>query len=667
MLKNKNNLIVVFFLISFLLFPWIINSSSENIEFPQFSEDSLVFYQNNICKISFYQFLKINQTHDYQIILDTTADMKCFGKLNGADFINEKFVIYLGTNINYDLLIQSSFWLLLIWFIPKSKKFEIKNKNINILIITSLTYMHLLSEQQFYSFYTKSFSNNINESYTIFSLLITMFLFLKCFIYLIEDRFYNLIYYFPFIFVVAGTYNSLNLNFYILGLSLIGIVAINKSNFLKTISIFYLALTFFWTNLISTNLEYFDVDKLKGFSSSAYNKESIVFWSIIYFLSICGFINLIKLSSDNFKINKFKNILLTSGGYVVAFSLFSTVNPIFNFLTYYYLGLNKSASKTFESVAGNAWRGISPSAETIGEFFMFIIIFTIFTNKIYIKNKFNLLEIFLLLVSIFGLYRSNNFSAFLSGIFIMLIFFAFIFLKDFKYKTHLSILLFSLLPLLIFTYINTYTIEESSRKLIKEGLEISFVDNLNTNEIGLTPIDENRFLEFLINQKENRDNVSKSLEYLIEKYHFSERNNFPNLTSTISTIATPVNRSEKWGIFFGKYNPSIQSFLLGTGSNNLSNYYLSHPTKINDGLVLPHSTILSYLVFFGLIGILIFATYILFLIIKFRNNLFFVLINLFTLINLLKNDSLLYANSFLLFIFIINFYKIDFEKIQLDE
>jgi len=667
MLKNKNNFIVVFLLIGILLLPWIVNSSSENIDFPPLSEDSLTFYQNNICTISFYEFLKITQTQEYQIVLDTTADMKCFGKMNGANYINEKFIIYLGTNINYDYLIQSAFWLLLICFIPKSKKIEIKNKNIKILLITSLVYIHFLSEQQFYSFYTKSFSNNLNESFTIFSLLLTMFLFFRSFIYIVEDRFYNLIYYFPFIFVIAGTYNSLNLNFYILALSLIGIFVINESYFLKSISIFYFALIFFWINLITNNLTYFDVDKLKGFSSSAYNKESLFFWSIIYFLSICGFINLIKLSSDKFKINKFKNNLLISGGFVVVFSLVSTLNPIYNFLTYYYLGLNKTASKTFESVAGNAWRGISPSAETIGEFFMFIIIFTIFTNKIYIKNKFNLLEIFLLSVIIFGLYRSNNFSAFLSGIFIMLIFFTFIFLKDFKYKTHLSILLFSLLPLLIFTYINTYTIEESSRKLIKEGLEISFVDNLNTNENGLTPIDENRFLEFLINQKENRDNVSTSLEYLIEKYHFSERNNFPNLTSTISTIATPVNRSEKWGIFFGKYNPSILSFLLGTGINNFSNYYLSHPTKINDGLVLPHSTILSYLVFFGLFGILIFSTYILILIIKFRNNLFFVLINLFALINLLKNDSLLYANSFLLFIFIINFYKINFEKIQLDE
>ena len=96
MLKIKNNLIVVFFLISLLILPWIINSSSENIDFPELSEESLVFYQNNICKISLYQFLKINQTQEFQIILDTTADMKCFGKLNGSDFINEKFVIYLG-------------------------------------------------------------------------------------------------------------------------------------------------------------------------------------------------------------------------------------------------------------------------------------------------------------------------------------------------------------------------------------------------------------------------------------------------------------------------------------------------------------------------------------------------------------------------------------------
>ena len=211
-----------------------------------------------------------------------------------------------------------------------------------------------------------------------------------------------------------------------------------------------------------------------------------------------------------------------------------------------------------------------------------------------------------------------------------------------------------------------YSIEEASRKLIKEGLEISFVENLSTNERGETPIDENRFLEFINSQEENRNNVSSSLIYLIESYHYSSRNNLPNLTSLISSIATPVNRSEKWGIFFGKYDPNLKTFLFGTGVNNLSNYYFSHETKISDGLVLPHSSVLSYLVFVGLFGLTSFSMYYIYLLILNRNNFIYLFLNAFVVINLLKNDSLLYLNSFLLFVFIVNFYKFETYRAEVD-
>ena len=65
-----------------------------------------------------------------------------------------------------------------------------------------------------------------------------------------------------------------------------------------------------------------------------------------------------------------------------------------------------------------------------------------------------------------------------------------------------------------------------------------------------------------------------TLNYLVNKYHFSERNNIPNITTLISAVAAPINRSEKWGIFFGKYNPSLSTFLFGTGPNNIVNYYM---------------------------------------------------------------------------------------------
>lgn len=221
-------------------------------------------------------------------------------------------------------------------------------------------------------------------------------------------------------------------------------------------------------------------------------------------------------------------------------------------------------------------------------------------------------------------------------------------------------LIFFVIPISYISFFNTTSLDELNRKVIKEGLEISFINNLETNENGFSAVDQNRFLELLQSQKD-LEGVSTSLTYLIEKYHYSERNNIPNITSLISTIAYPINRSEKWGIFIGKYDPSIISFTFGTGLNNLANYYLLHPTKMNSGLVLPHSGLLSYLVYIGAVGILYFIFYITIKLYKNRENYLYLAYLMFFLVNILKSDSLLYINNFILFTFILHSDQLDFK------
>ncbi|GIR19930.1 hypothetical protein CM15mP35_01910 [bacterium] len=129
-------------------------------------------------------------------------------------------------------------------------------------------------------------------------------------------------------------------------------------------------MTFIWINFKEVNLPYFDVDKLKGFSSSSYNEYSIFFWSISFFLVVIGMLYYFKFSLNDLNIYKLRFRFLLSGSLIVFFSILSALNPVINFFTYYYFGLNKTASKTFSSVAGNAWRGISSSAEAVGEFLL---------------------------------------------------------------------------------------------------------------------------------------------------------------------------------------------------------------------------------------------------------------------------------------------------------
>ena len=277
-----------------------------------------------------------------------------------------------------------------------------------------------------------------------------------------------------------------------------------------------------------------------------------------------------------------------------------------------------------------------------------------FVTAIYKKNySLSIYEVFFLLLNCFGLYKSNNFAALISLIlFIFLLsFLVFVNSRKIKYFSIISTLIF--FPILYFLFFNTYSIEESSRKLLKESFEVSNIEYLTTNQFGQTPIDENRFYEVIISEQTDK-NISTSLNYLVNQYHFSERNNIPNITTLISSVASPINRSEKWGVFFGKYNPSFSTLLFGTGPNNIVNYYLGHSSKANYGLILPHSSVFSMMIFFGIIGVFIFLVWCSFKLITNKHNSYYLILVFYFLTNLLKSDSLLYLNSFLLFLFILN-------------
>ena len=633
-------------------------NSSENLDnVPTINNENIGEFESNVCEFSFFEFLSKNLNSSYSLQLDNPSSINCFAKINSADYLNDKNIVYIGTNLNVDIIIQSLFWLLLFSIIPKDKKISKLNfKNSSIFVTLLLLLLHFVSEESFYNMNSKIYSSSLNDNFQLYSLLLTFFIVLKLFSILVETRINNIIYYLPILFVFPGTYNSSNLNVIYICLIFIGISIMLRKNVYKILVIINLIITYLWISFINEDILYFDVDKLKGFSSSSYNQNSIFYWSMSFLFVIFGFVYICKISLKNVELNKLKINFLASGVLVVFFSLISAVSPVINFFTYYYLGLNKTASKTFDPVAGNAWRGISSSAEAIGEFYAFVILFTIFTS-VYKKMKLSPLEICLLLINIYGLYKSNNFAAMTSMLIVILLFF--IFLKIQNQKTKYTLVIFTILffPIIYFSYFNSYDFNESSRKLIKEGFTISNIEYLDTNEFGRTPIDDNRFYEVILNTN-SKDKISTSLNFLVEEYHFSDRNGIPNITTIISSIATPINRSEKWGIFFGKYNPSFETFLFGTGSINLADYYFGHASKANFGLILPHSSILSYLIFFGVFGLILLLVFIFSKFYLNKDNIYYVLLNIYFLINLLKSDSLLYLNSFLLFLLLINSNKI---------
>jgi len=350
-----------------------------------------------------------------------------------------------------------------------------------------------------------------------------------------------------------------------------------------------------------------------------------------------------------------KKHFLITGAVVVLLGIISAKSSLMNFLTYYYLGLNKYGMSTLDSVSGNTWRGIAPSAEGIGEFFSFCILFMLIVN-ILSKNKILKYEILLSFVIVYGLFKSNNFAAISSLIVVTTIFIL-------NHRSSLSkkskVLLFSLGAVFITSmifYVTPYSTKYLSKAVLYHGINnAEFTYELPQNQYGLSVLDSMSFGELLY-LEEDSSNLSSTLRNFIEIYNSEgDIKNIPNPVTVISAISVPINRSEKWGIFISKYNPTLPDLLFGYGPQQLFQYYYAHPTKTNTGLVLPHSSFLDSLLFFGVIGNMLFLyLFITKIVVNLKNKEFYYLLA-FLLLNFIKSDSLLYLNSLILLLFVLIF------------
>ena len=315
--------------------------------------------------------------------------------------------------------------------------------------------------------------------------------------------------------------------------------------------------------------------------------------------------------------------------------------------------------KSLSSTDGNTWRGLAPSAEAAGEYYAFTVLLVAllyFSKKIKVNN----IEIIFLFINLFGLMRSNNFAATVSLFLFIIVYF--LLKTNVAFKMKLIILFFG--PVICFSiYIfNNYSYESASKALLQNAFKATeFNIDLPGDQFSNTAVDNLNFGEILSYPEEDT-NISNSLYFLTKRYTYSQDIKYvPNSVAVISTISLPINRSEKWGIFIAKYNPDFLSLAFGNGPQQITEYYLGHRTKINSGLVLPHSSLLDYLIFYGVFGLSIIIALIFLTVWKNKNNYLYVPLVSFLILNLLKSDSLLYSSSLILFIFIFNFYKIDTE------
>ena len=101
-----------------------------------------------------------------------------------------------------------------------------------------------------------------------------------------------------------------------------------------------------------------------------------------------------------------------------------------------------------------------------------------------------------------------------------------------------------------------------------------------------------------------------------------------------------------WGLFFTRYNPTFMELLFGSGPMNFGQLYGEIMINNPESFLLPHSSLLSLIVFVGLVPLTILIIIFLFNLIKNKRNYEFVLFSSYIAINIFKNDSVNYLVVF---------------------
>ena len=631
MIDSKKILNIKFILVLLFLFlPWSISDYTDNLE-PERVTSDLSFYEINTCKVSLIEFLIKNKNTIYQdhyhFTLNHYSSVGCFGKIAGVTQLNHEFYIAIGTNTIISTLVQGYFLAFAISFLKKNKKNNTFNNfkhQISLLISSLFSIIFFYSEVRFYEkqFYLLDFS----KSFTYIFLFILVYSILKTTVEVINFRTDSLINFIPFLFLFIGAFTGLNLNIFILIFVYFGVYKILISRFSSLKIYGVLTITLLWTiNAVGENYT-FKPDKIRGFTSSAFNYRSIFIWAITFFIFAAGLHYFFKLSLKKINFEKFTNNMIFVSFSLIVLGIIGANFPLINFLNYFYFGQEKMGTTSnnpfqFDEWGEKiAWRGFTSSAESSGEFYGILIIFIYFLifngKKESVYYKFSFAFPFL------GLYFSNNRTVFILlvlGLFSML-------LKKKKLNRTITFLSICIFFYMLVVYIGSdkFTYVYSYQSVFIQSNNYSVANTSST------------FLN-LINSEYN-----KNLVFTI----------FFNIISFIGYI---LNRSELWGLFIARYNPNIFEYLFGSGPLQFGQLYSDIQVNQTSSFLMPHSSVLSYLLFFGLIGVTLLFIFLIFKIYKnkniFNKEKYFLVF--FIVFNLIKSDSLNYLSSFVLYSFII--------------
>ena len=632
---KKPKLVLVGLTFVAILVPWFNTELGNNFSVPEVSQEDVTFYEINPCKISLFQFVSNNSESLYQnhyfFRPDNSSSIKCFGRISGVTVLQKgvetQFFISVGTSSLLNLIFQAVIWIILFSFIPKNNKKivmseKVKYKNLIILAVSYLLTFSIHAENRFYdkSLYIFEF-NNFNSYLLIF----LMFIFIvKNFVDTFQIRSNSIMNYLPYLFLFTGIFSGYNLVLYSIIFLFYGLVSLTEQTGSKIFNSVFLILSLWWLYNAKGSF-FFSPGKIRGFTSSIFEFNASLFWIIFSFLLLKGLWKVYTLNKDSFSILLFtKNLSLVSF-FLILFGNLGSNFPIINFFNYYFFGLQRygvDLNNPFafdEFLVKISWRGLFPSSETIGEFYGICLMFILF---VIIKNKqLTKLHYLGIFSSALGLYFSDNRTA------IILIFFIIIFsyLRTTKFyqiqKYKIAITTISIGLLLLTFTLQSETWAESY-KFMSESM-----------------IFKARVFQF--------DSIYSSFLLLANNPESSVI--FSSFLSFFGFVSYLLNRSEMWGLFIARYNPTFSELLIGSGPLNFGQLYGETVINSPESFLLPHSSVLSYVVFIGILPLALLGVFFLYLLLKNRHNYNFVAFSLYVFINIFKNDSLNYFSTFTLY------------------
>ena len=636
LLSNKNDRIKLLLLVVLILSPWFVFGINSDVG-PEKITSDLRFYEINTCEISIISFLIENpnviyQDH-YKIRFNNYSSMKCFGLLTGVDQINHEFYISVGTNSFLNLIYQTLIWSLVLSFIKKKQellKFSFISF-ISLMVSSGLITAIIYIEERFYvkNLYFHDF---YSLRYLIQVWISVLFVTILSY-YFLTTRENKLVNYLPYLYLLIGVYSGMNFNFFSIGLITLGTIRFLNEKKLWINKYYLIILLFIWVNNAYQKEFYVNPDKLRGFTSSIFTELSVLVYGIIITLIINGLFYIFS-TYKNIDMNKYLYNSVITGLLVLIFGYLSSSMPFFNFFNYYYFGLNKYGINRSNIFGLNewgerlAWRGLFPSAETIGEFFaLTLLVYGILLVKK--KIDFKISNVPLLLILFIGLLSSNNRAALLA---MLLCLFILITRENLNIKNS-NFVKYSIIFVLIIVFvlligINNfiYPMNYLQDSILSDGKYYSLGNDTSTS------------LNYLIESKQNNDIVY-------------------SIFGLISIAGFFVNRSELWGIFFARFDPVLQEFIFGSGLYNLGQLYGEIKINPTYSFLLPHSSLLSYLLFIGLLNVVAIVGIISIKLFRNRNknDNIFIYLAFFIFLNILKSDSLLYFSSFVNYLFIFYF------------